>query len=79
MAYARTVRCGQCHNEYSEVTPPTWPYEHTCPACKQVQAASARKAHFDHLDTLSIEERIRRIEEWIYNYKPPVSTRDVYF
>ena len=29
-----------------------------------------KKKHFEFLDSLPLEARIRKIEEWIYNYKP---------
>jgi hypothetical protein len=41
-----------------------------CPTCKKNEADAKRKAHFDALDRLTMEERVRKIEEWIYDYKP---------
>lgn len=79
MAYMREVVCQQCHNKYGEVSPPEWPYVHICPACTQIKKDADKKAHFDQLDALTVEERLRRIEEWIYNYKPPINVRDVFF
>lgn len=53
--------------------------EHICPACKKVDEAQKREAHFKMLDGLTIEERLRRVEEWIYDYNPPVDPRKTTF
>ena len=41
-----------------------------CYACQDAKDKEERIAHFANLDSKSIEERIRLVEEWIYDYKP---------
>jgi hypothetical protein len=41
-----------------------------CGACKAREIDLARIEHFAKLDALPIEERLRRIETWIYDYRP---------
>lgn len=39
-----------------------------CPHCKAVEEEQKRKEYFASLDALPLEERVRKIEEWIYNH-----------
>ena len=41
-----------------------------CYDCQKLKEKAKRDAHFTFLDGLPIEARIRKIEEWIYDYKP---------
>ena len=45
-------------------------YKSVCSDCKQAKEDKARKEHFDALDKLSINDRLRKVEEWIYDYNP---------
>lgn len=39
-----------------------------CPKCKDEKEVKERTAHMHWLDSLSLEDRVRRIEEWIYDH-----------
>ena len=41
-----------------------------CGECQRIQDAANKKVHLDSLKKLPIEERVAKIEEWIYDYKP---------
>lgn len=70
MAMLSQIKCGQCgmttHVSHSpfEVPPKI------CGACRKADLESIRAKHFAELDALPIEERLRRVEEWIYDYRP---------
>lgn len=74
MAYiGLPVTCHVCKNTYAPIN------NNGCPHCVQIEKEAKRKAHFAALDQLTLEERIRKIEEWIYSYKPPKSTGDTFY
>ena len=50
-----------------------------CCNCRKRFRDRKKREHFGGLDALTIEERLRKIEEWIYDYKPPVDLNDVKF
>lgn len=78
MALIRHITCRTCGN-HSEIydTPGDMPTE--CAACAQKRAAQDRAQHLAGLKALTLEERIARIEEWIYDYKPPINIHDIRF
>ena len=47
-----------------------WDHATYCEPCGKEIAEKNHSEHFSKLDAMSIEERVRRIEDWIYNYKP---------
>lgn len=53
--------------------------QRTCNGCRDIKKAELRKEHFANLDLLSMEERLRKVEEWIYDYEPPISVNDIKF
>jgi len=52
--------------------------DYKCCHCKHIkeqrEEKKARTIYFKKLNKLTIEQRIRLIEEWIYEYKPPDTT-----
>lgn len=46
-------------------------YISVCPYCERKDVEKKEREYFEALDSLSMEERIRKIEKWIYDYKPP--------
>ena len=68
MACYRTERCSECGtNKGMNLTDNP---HHICSDCEIAKRTADRNAHLDYLNTLPIEARIRKIEEWIYDYKP---------
>lgn len=49
-----------------------------CQECRDKRLDIVRQAHFEKLDSLSMEERLRKVEEWIYDYKPKGNPLDIY-
>ena len=62
-----TKICTECHKEYQGNYHSS---DSVCGDCKQAKEDKARKEHFNALNKLSIDARLRKVEEWIYNYKP---------
>ena len=50
-----------------------------CHDCNQIKADMARIEHFSGLDGMTIEERLRRIEEQLYDLKFPVRMNELRF
>ena len=70
MAYQTTITCRECGKNKQVIVPSSGGYVSECGECKAKIEQEMRDRHFAELDALSLEERIRRIEEWIYDYKP---------
>ncbi len=70
MALCRTITCSQCHQE-REVwfSAADYPPD-VCHGCREVEAELAKGRAMAELAALPMEQRIARIEEWIYDYKP---------
>ena len=71
MAYLTNTLCHECGETFMGDSSRGL---NTCPACKKILADAAAVAHFAALDKMTIEERIRRLEEISYNRSktPPV-------
>lgn len=68
MAFTRSMKCVKCgHEKLIVINGDT---RHWCEECKKDEAKEKRDAHFTALNAKHLEERIRLIEEWIYDYKP---------
>ena len=50
-----------------------------CNACRQKEKSAEKRQYFSGLDGLTIEERLRKIELWIYEYKLETRTADMKF
>ena len=70
MAIGSSIQCQVCGKDatvYHSVreNPPN-----VCGPCQLAKAVEEKQNHLDSLKQLSIEERIARIEEWIYDFEP---------
>jgi len=71
MAVAVQETCIKCANTFTDYRSGGLTTRNiTCPDCRRKEDQAKEDMHFATLDSLTIEERIRRIEEWIYHYKP---------
>jgi|APSaa5957512622_1039677.scaffolds.fasta_scaffold36151_5 hypothetical protein len=61
---SRCKKLFECLIGSGETTP------NICPTCKNDEKMKKDKEYFDELDNLTVSERIRRLEEWVHNYKP---------
>lgn len=70
MSLLSKIKCARCgtttHVNHSPADPPP----EICNVCRGKDVASKRDQHFAELDALSTEERLRRVETWIYDYRP---------
>jgi len=74
MAIVTTRNCITCHESFAAVNE-----QRECNNCKNAAKIALREKHFDELDNMTLEERLRRVEEWIYDYQAPISPWDMKF
>jgi len=67
MAVARMAMCSKCSTKFTAFNTDMSP--DVCSACKKTDDEVKEKAHFNELDKLTLEERIRKLEKWSYNHK----------
>ena len=80
MAWAGpNTKCPQCENTYTPMFADGSTASSGCPFCNEEAAAKKHREYFEKIDAQSMEERVRHIEEWIYNYKPPRNIEDMKF
>lgn len=68
MAYLTKITCSSCRRTVDVAVgagrmPPT-----VCPACEKQVANAQRTTALDALKTLPLDERVARIEAWIYDH-----------
>lgn len=69
MAYLTTITCLEC-GENKTVAVSAGEFVTHCGECRDKEEQLRRVNYFAELDKLTLEERVRKIEEWIYEYKP---------
>jgi hypothetical protein len=69
MAVIHHITCSVC-GKAKDVSASASSYPNTCNECQKKQDDIKRQTWLLERSRLSIEERIRKIEEWIYDYKP---------
>ena len=70
MAYNVTITCIRCKKNKNVIVSSGSGAPLVCGDCTKKEREELRDKYFAGLDKLSMEERVRRIEEWIYDYKP---------
>jgi len=71
MAYVTDWTCRKCRKpQYSAV-----PRDYTCSACEMEKKDRDRREYFGRIDALTVEERLREVEEWIYEHKQKYHAR----
>ena len=70
MAYMTNIHCMECGENKTVAVGAGQVPELICGACQGLKDAERREEYFASLDKLPLEERIRKIEEWIYEYRP---------
>jgi hypothetical protein len=58
---------------------PGSPRPKVCHSCRRAADRDAREQALAEIAELPLEERLRRIEAWIYDYKPPVPLSEMKF
>lgn len=67
-------KCGEQKHVRVRTGQFTAPPGKLCDDCACAKAKAEEEAHLAKLAELPLEERIARIERWIYHYKKPSST-----
>lgn len=79
MAVVSQITCAGCgfvsHVSHSPSDAPP----KVCHQCARKSAEQVRAEKLKALGELPIEERLARIEAWIYDYRPPRSINDMVF
>jgi hypothetical protein len=65
MALLSTITCLECGKE-KEVVYGVRDFRNICHECERAKEEAKATAHFKHLDSLTIEERLRNIEKALY-------------
>jgi hypothetical protein len=73
MAIIQQIFCTVCKTPKQEMVGSGQRTPNVCSDCRSREATKKRGEHFATLDQLPIEDRLRRIEEWIYDYRSPRS------
>ena len=79
MAYIYNIFCPSCQQTKQVAVDSYSTHPTMCNECLADKLKNVRAKHFTELDCLTLEERVRRIEEWIYDFKFPVNITDVRF
>lgn len=69
MAFVSSFICAKCGEPRQEMIP-SGEFATACSACRRKDSDAKKRTHLKGLEALTVEERLRRIEEWIYDYKP---------
>jgi len=70
MALCRQIVCDQCGKEREVWFSASGGLPPVCHGCLEANADVKKKQTLADLAALPIEQRLARIEEWIYDYKP---------
>ncbi|MHA1835987.1 MAG: hypothetical protein ACTSYQ_03565 [Candidatus Odinarchaeia archaeon] len=70
MAYSQLIWCHKCDKSAHIVVAAGRPTPSVCGQCAAKEQVAKEEKHFAELDKLPMEERLRRVEKWIYHYKP---------
>jgi len=66
MAYNKTITCMQCGHEKNIICGSGSSPSLICHDCLSENAAKEKKTHLDELKALTVEERLAKIEELLY-------------
>jgi len=70
MAICRNITCKCCCQEREVWTSASDQQPEICHQCAAIEADNKKKLALVEIAKLTIEQRLARIEEWIYDYKP---------
>lgn len=79
MAVVSGIKCEKCGVQTHVSHSPGDPPPKICGPCSAQTAAEKRTAALAELAALPIEERLARVEAWIYDYRPPRSIYEARF
>ena len=74
MACLTEIRCAECGQTKQVLASYGQPVTE-CDECREKEKVQKRRTHFAGLKALSLEERIDKLEQWVYDYEPPREMR----
>ncbi len=72
MAILEMIYCSSCRQKKMETRSPQ-DYSTVCNECREAKRKKERNKHFEELDALTAEERLRKVEEWIYDRRQKIA------
>jgi len=78
MAIRSSIFCLSCKT-HKDVMHASGEFPSECGECKRSKADELRAVTLNALKDLPIEERLSRIEAWIYDYRAPVPLSEMRF
>jgi len=69
MALVTEILCQRCF-QHKIATHASGVYPTECDDCTTNSREFKRAQHFAKLNSLTMDERVRKIEQWIYDYQP---------
>ena len=79
MAFIQEYTCKECGKKSKIAVQSGGIAPKFCAECERKESDIKRIEYFKGLDGLTIEQRLRKVEKWIYDYKAPINYRDVRF
>jgi hypothetical protein len=70
MALLSRIKCERCEETADVMHSPSDAKPKICERCRVKEATTVRDQYLADLAALPLEERLRRIEAWIYDYRP---------
>ncbi len=77
MALVVEIDCGICGRHETTTISSGGVRPEICSGCQKATEDSLRMRHFQGLDAMAINDRLRRVEKWIYDYKPPINPLNI--
>jgi hypothetical protein len=71
MAVMMTITCVVCGQEKRECRN-NGDYSNVCGECAAAEADKKRREHLAGRKGLTVEERLELLEQWQYDYRPPI-------
>jgi hypothetical protein len=71
MAFQTQITCGICKKDVTVAVISGGITPRICSECRRAGKDAEKIQYFEELDKFSIEERLRKVELWIYNYSSP--------
>lgn len=79
MAVLSPIKCDACGLNTHVSHAPHREKPKVCHSCARKSAEDKRAADLAELAALPLEERLRRVEAWIYDYRPPTPLSEMRF
>jgi len=62
--------CLKCEKTFSTLIGSGQITPSICPICERIETDKKKEEYFATLEPLTLKQRLRKVEEWIYDYEP---------